>query len=108
IGDLNGDGQPDLVVTNMCQSADNFGDCYPTGKASVLRGNGDGTFGTPRNFGTVGSETASVAIADVNGDGRPDLVVADEADLSQFGTEHGVAVLLNELSVHQVIHLTSS
>ncbi|MGA2355760.1 MAG: FG-GAP-like repeat-containing protein [Terriglobales bacterium] len=108
IGDLNGDGQPDLVVTNMCQSADDYGDCYPTGKASVLPGKGDGTFETPRNFGTVGSETASVAIADVNGDGRPDLVAADECDLSEFCLEGGVAVLLNELSVYPVITLTSS
>jgi len=108
IGDLNGGGQPDLVVTNMCQSADNFGDCYRTGKASVLRGNGDGTFQAPKNLGTVGSETSSVAIADVNGDGRPDLIAADAADLSEFGTEGGVAVLLNELSVLARVTLTAS
>jgi hypothetical protein len=108
IGDLNGDGQPDLVVTNMCQSADNFGDCYPTGKASVLRGNGDGTFQAPKNFGTVGTETSSVAIADVNGDGRPDLVAADACDLSQFCTEGGLAVLLNRLSVLARVTLTAS
>ena len=108
IADLNGDGQPDLVVTNMCQSADNFGDCYPAGKVSVLSGNGDGTFGRPRNLSTVGTQTASVVIADVNGDGRPDLVAADECDLSQFCTEGGVAVLLNDLLVHPAITLTSS
>jgi hypothetical protein len=37
---------------------------------------GDGTFGTKMDYGT-GAYPASVAIGDVSGDGRPDLVVAN-------------------------------
>jgi hypothetical protein len=42
----------------------------------VLLGNGDGTFGPKTDFG-VGSSPVSVAIADLNADGRPDLAVAN-------------------------------
>ena len=43
---------------------------------SVLLGNGDGTFQNQKTF-PVGSHPSSVAVADVNGDGRPDLIVAN-------------------------------
>ena len=43
---------------------------------SVLLGNGDGTFQAQTTYAT-GAAPNSVAIGDVNGDGRPDLVVAN-------------------------------
>ena len=43
---------------------------------SVLLGNGNGTFQAKHDFGT-GSQPASVAVGDFNGDGKSDLVVAD-------------------------------
>ena len=43
---------------------------------SVLLGNGNGTFQAQQTFAT-GSDPRSVALADVNGDGKPDLVVAN-------------------------------
>jgi hypothetical protein len=39
-----------------------------------MLGNGDGTFGTPKNF-TVGNTPTSVAVSDFNGDGKPDIAV---------------------------------
>jgi hypothetical protein len=47
------------------------------GCASVLLGKGDGTFSlSPQDF-TVGGVGVSVAVGDFNGDGRPDLAVAN-------------------------------
>ena len=67
IGDVNGDGRPDLVTANYSGG---------TGDVSVLLGAGDGTF-QPQALFAAGSGPASVAIGDVNGDGRPDLVTAN-------------------------------
>jgi hypothetical protein len=63
IGDLNGDGNPDLVIA--CSNS-----------ISVLLGNGNGTFQLGLSYPVAGGGPTSVAIADLNGDGRPDLAVA--------------------------------
>jgi hypothetical protein len=70
IKDVNLDGKPDLVVSDGGQ----FG-ASNTGGESVLLGNGDGTFQTPLSYTTGVTTGLSVAVADINGDGKPDLVV---------------------------------
>lgn len=68
--DLNGDGKPDLLVGSLL--------CSPhclVSTVTVLLGNGDGTFREAGTYGTAG-EHASVAIADVNGDGKLDMLAA--------------------------------
>jgi len=48
---------------------------YDAAGVSILRGRGDGTFGAPAILG-AGSDATAAAVADFNGDGRPDLAVA--------------------------------
>jgi hypothetical protein len=49
-------------------------------KGSVLLGDSDGTFVRAQNY-SVGSSAGSVAVGDLNSDGRPDLVVDDSKDI---------------------------
>jgi FG-GAP-like repeat/Calx-beta domain/Carboxypeptidase regulatory-like domain/FG-GAP repeat len=65
VGDFNGDGKQDLAFAN-----------YNTGTASVLMGNGAGSFsvaaGSPFS---AGSNPRSVVIGDFNGDGKQDIAI---------------------------------
>jgi Bacterial Ig-like domain (group 3)/FG-GAP-like repeat len=92
IADLNGDGKPDLVVANACAS----GASCPTGPGSVgvLFGNGDGTFQTAVAYGSGGYDAESIAVADVNGDGKLDVVVVNFCGDTTCSLPGTVGVLL--------------
>jgi hypothetical protein len=90
VGDVNGDGKPDLVVANEC--ADSA--CMNHGFVGVLLGNGDGTFRPVVTYDSGGYNAISVTVADVNGDGKPDLVVANACATSDCSTGGAVSVLL--------------
>jgi hypothetical protein len=80
VADVNKDGKPDLVVTNCEASGANGCLDAPDGSVGVLLGNGDGTFQRAVAYDSGGPGARAVAVADVNGDGKPDLLVADECD----------------------------
>ncbi|MGO8818369.1 MAG: beta strand repeat-containing protein [Terriglobia bacterium] len=65
VGDFNGDGVPDLAVTNVT-----------LGTVSILLGNGDGTFRTKVDYHS-GANAQMVAVGDFNGDGKLDLAVTN-------------------------------
>jgi hypothetical protein len=79
-GDINADGRLDLVAVASYSDSRSV--------ASVVLGNGDGTFGAVADFPT-GNSPASVAIGDLNGDGKPDLVTANSG-ITSSSTPYGV------------------
>jgi len=76
VADVNGDGKPDLLVANCLPTgSSNCGGPTPNGVVSVLLGSGDGTFQPAVSYDAGGRNANSVVVTDVNGDGKPDLVV---------------------------------
>jgi hypothetical protein len=72
VADFNGDGKPDLATAN-------FGDPnHPgSGSLSILLGNGDGTFQPATTLNVGNAIPMALAVGDFNGDGKPDLALAD-------------------------------
>lgn len=76
--DVNGDGKPDIVVSNS-----------GTSNVGVLLNAGNGTFLNQTTHSTdTGSSPRGLTIVDVNGDSKPDIVVANS------GT-HNVGIFFN-------------
>jgi len=95
LADMNGDGTLDIVVANCSTTAGNCSGTSGTQGVGVLLGNGDGTFQTAITFASGGNTPFGLAVADLNGDSRPDVVTANCAS-SNCGPRNGtVGVLVN-------------
>src|SRR5438128_2134197 len=89
VADVNGDGKPDLLVANFCTAAP----CEGDGNVGVLLGNGDGTFQPVVIYGSGAQNAVSIAVADVNSDGKPDVLVTNNCATSTCDAS-AVGVLL--------------
>jgi len=80
VGDFNGDGKTDLAVAN-----------HVSHNVTILLGNGDGSFNpAPGSPVVAGYFPAAVVVSDFNGDGRPDLAVAN------FTNSFNLTILLGD------------
>ncbi len=86
--DVNGDGKQDILVTNLCA----HNQCGTDTTIGVLFGNGDGTFQPAVIYDPGGAYGHTMSAADLNGDGKPDLVIGLQSFPGGYGS---VAVLLN-------------
>ena len=73
VADFNGGGKSDLAISR-----------YDSGDVSLQLGNGDGTFQANGIFseGTSGALPAAAAVGDFDGDGFPDVALANSSDNS--------------------------
>jgi hypothetical protein len=84
--DLDGDGKLDLVTPN-----------WGKGTVSILLGDGKGGFAHARGSPFhAGPTPFAAAVADVNGDGRPDVVVANYSGHSNDTAEDGLTWIRND------------
>ncbi|MEQ8548418.1 MAG: FG-GAP-like repeat-containing protein [Cyclobacteriaceae bacterium] len=81
IGDLNGDGKADLAVVNVQSNTVSLFQNTSTGSGNI-------SYAAKVDY-TSGTNTWSVAIGDLNGDGKPDLV------LGYIGSNTAVSILQN-------------
>ncbi|HVP66231.1 MAG TPA: VCBS repeat-containing protein [Anaeromyxobacteraceae bacterium] len=91
IADMNGDGHPDLIVADY------------TGAVLVLLQSavGDGTFQSAVRYPALDYGTCSVAVGDLDGDGRNDVVVANAGPPGYPGS---VAVFLQSSTTAGVLN----
>ncbi len=88
IADFNGDGKPDVVTSNI-----------DTDTASVYINDGSGGFGFPQGefiglngVGVLNSPVSPPSFTDLNGDGKPDVLILDEG----YSGEYFAAAMLND------------
>jgi hypothetical protein len=86
--DLNGDGIPDFVFAGAA--------AYICSGVGVLLGNGDGTFQEPICYDPGSTGARAVSVADMNGDGIPDLIVASPCDSANNCATGNIGVLLGK------------
>ena len=85
--DFNGDGQPDLAISEPC-GAEPVCFSNTSGNIAILLGRHDGTFFVAPSV-TVGNIPGALATGDFNGDGKIDIAVAN-------GGGSSVTILLND------------
>jgi FG-GAP-like repeat len=92
IADVNGDGNPDIVASSAYSDAEEEGGLGDFGGylVSVLDGDGKGDV-APAVIYRVASQAYSLAVADLSGDQRPDIITVSEH-------ENQASELFNDMS----------
>ncbi|HEY6147064.1 MAG TPA: VCBS repeat-containing protein [Thermoanaerobaculia bacterium] len=84
LADLDGDGRCDLVAPNMVERA-----------VTILKGDGKGGFHGEESLFPAGPSPFSVAVGDIDRDGKPDLAVANYSGHIADPSGDGLTFLLN-------------
>jgi hypothetical protein len=86
VADVNGDGHADIVTTN-----------WEGDSVTILLGDGKGGFTQAAGSPFPGGKTPfGVAVADLNGDGKPDLAVVNYSGHADQPANDGVTILLGD------------
>jgi hypothetical protein len=84
VGDVNGDKKDDIIVAHQTGYSGCTSSCF-----DVLISNGDGTFTLGTNYSITSNYLAGGTLADVNGDGKLDVVVVDQSSPANVWTVLG-------------------
>lgn len=102
--DLNGDSVMDLAVVST--PALTTSNSLTGGILSVLYGLGDGTYRLPQTF-EIPAQAMSIKVADVNGDGLPDLLTSGSGDSFSLFQNAGNSQFASRIGIPNTTGLTS-
>jgi hypothetical protein len=91
-GDLDSDGKLDVVYSVVHADGATYSDSYHCSQSLAFQFNACNSIQTPPGF-----RATAIAIADFNGDGRPDVIMGGR---TSGPTGYGLAVALNKGGVH--------
>jgi hypothetical protein len=91
VGDFNKDGKVDLAIVSLCGSAG----CNQQGSVSFLLGNDDGSFKAGASY-DVGFSPTSLAMGDLTGGGKLDVVVANACGRSSACSNSTATLLIGD------------
>lgn len=74
----------------------------------MLLGNGDGTFAPPQSYASGGETGTAIALADLNGDGKLDVVATNQCKTLSACSTGVIGVLLNATLWNTTTALASS
>ena len=106
LADINRDGHLDVLNGYDCPLGNGCARGYQP--LFSMLGNGDGTFYDGDKFYSGGADANWLAVADVNGDGKPDLLVANECITLHDCSSGVVGVLLNDVFFPTTTSLSSA
>ncbi len=116
VGDFNGDGKMDLGVTSNVYVIDGYGYSYYggyqpfghyEGRANVLLGHGDATFGAPNTIPLGNYYHTSAIAADLNGDGLSDFATTDQGSTINVALGDPSGHLIGPTDFYGGRHVTS-
>ena len=100
LADFDGDGKMDIAATIPGVPPDEISP-QPDGTIQIMTGNGAGGFTFGNTFDSGGALPLTIAVADLNGDNKPDLVIANAGDpdasnfYQNFGSNSSIGLALN-------------
>lgn len=111
VADFNGDGNLDIAVANECAATIinhiRCPDPKIPGAVGVFPGNGDGTFNPDLIYPSGADLATSLAVADVNGDTKPDILVSNVCRVATCANGT-IGVLLNIFKAVTSINVSSN
>jgi hypothetical protein len=104
VADYSGDGRADLILPTAGTPGADGNPATGTGGVLLLAGRGDFTFGeATKVLEGVNSISGGTAVADFDGDGDRDIVLAAYAKSEPYSDDYGVIVLHNENGVFESV-----
>ena len=91
IGDMNGDGDPDIVAVNIGE------------KNNIIYNDGRGNFKKSVPFGSSSDRSMSVALGDLDGDGDLDIEIGNSGSKNHYYINNNLKFRLNHFSENDKI-----